>query len=73
MNISAVILESAIYIIVAFIAGYLLRGEELKKIKRLILIFYLIIGIAVYNVIYFIMLSAAVLIFAIIVLRYFEQ
>ena len=67
-----IIIESVIYIAVAITAGYLLRDGELKKIKRLILIFYLIIGIAVYNVLYFIILSAAVLIFAIIVLRYFE-
>ena len=67
-----IIIESFIYIAVAITAGYLLRDGELKKIKRLILVFYLIIGIAVYNVLYFIILSAAVLIFAIIVLRYFE-
>jgi hypothetical protein len=67
-----IIIESVIYIAVAITAGYLLRDGELKKIKRLILVFYLIIGIAVYNVLYFIILSAAVLIFAIIVLRYFE-
>ena len=67
-----IIIESVIYIAVAITAGYLLRDGELKKIKRLILVFYLIIGIAVYNVLYFIILSAAVLIFAIIILRYFE-
>ena len=67
-----IIIESVIYIAVALTAGYLLRDGELKKIKRLILVFYLIIGIAVYNVLYFIILSAVVLIFAIIVLRYFE-
>ena len=67
-----IIIESVIYIAVAITAGYVLRDGELKKIKRLILVFYLIIGIAVYNVLYFIILSAAVLIFAIIVLRYFE-
>ncbi len=67
-----IIIESVIYIAVALTAGYLLRDGELKKIKRLILVFYLIIGIAVYNVLYFIILSAAVLIFAIIILRYFE-
>ena len=67
-----IIIESFIYIAVAITAGYLLRDGELKKIKRLILVFYLIIGIAVYNVLYFIILSAVVLIFAIIVLRYFE-
>ncbi len=67
-----IIIESVIYIAVAITAGYLLRDGELKKIKRLILVFYLIIGIAVYNVLYFIILSAVVLIFAIIVLRYFE-
>ncbi len=72
ININIIVIESVIYIAVGIIAGYLLRGEELKKIKRLILIFYLIIGIAVYNVLYFIILSAVVLIFSIIILRYFE-
>jgi hypothetical protein len=72
INMDTIIIESVIYIAVALTAGYLLRDGELKKIKRLILVFYLIIGIAVYNVLYFIILSAAVLIFAIIVLRYFE-
>ena len=42
INIDAVIVESAIYIIVAFIAGFLLRDEELKKIKRVILILYIL-------------------------------
>ena len=72
INMDTIIIEYVIYIAVALTAGYLLRDGELKKIKRLILVFYLIIGIAVYNVLYFIILSAAVLIFAIIVLRYFE-
>ena len=72
INMDTIIIESVIYIAVAITAGYLLRDGELKKIKRLILVFYLIIGIAVYNVLYFIILSAVVLIFAIIVLRYFE-
>ena len=72
INMDTIIIESVIYIAVGITAGYLLRDGELKKIKRLILIFYLIIGIAVYNVLYFIILSAVVLIFSIIILRYFE-
>ena len=57
MDINIIIVESVIYIAVGIIVGYLLKNEELKKIKRVILIFYLIIGIAVYNVLYFIILS----------------
>ena len=68
-----IIIESVIYIAVAITAGYLLRDGELKKIKRLILVFYLIIGIAVYNVLYFIILSAGVLLVSIMVLKYFSE
>ena len=73
INIDVIIFESVIYIIVALIAGYLLRDEELKKIKRVILIFYLIIGIAIYNVLYFIILSAGVLAVSVFVLKYFSE
>ena len=73
MDINIIIIESVIYIAVGIIAGYLLKNEELKKIKRIILIFYLIIGIAVYNVLYFIILSAGVLLVSIMVLKYFSE
>ena len=73
MNINIIIIESVIYIAVGIIIGFLLRGEELKKIKRVILIFYLIIGIAVYNVLYFIIISAGVLLVSIMVLKYFSE
>ena len=72
IDFNIIIIESVIYIIVGIITGYLLRGEDLKKIKRVILIFYLIIGIAVYSLLYFIALSAAVLIIDIGVSQYFE-
>ena len=73
MDINIIIIESVIYIAVGIVAGYLLKNEELKKIKRVILIFYLIIGIAVYNVLYFIILSAGVLLVSIMVLKYFSE
>ncbi|MGC8555131.1 MAG: hypothetical protein ACP5NA_06565 [Candidatus Acidulodesulfobacterium sp.] len=73
ININAVIIESVIYIIVAFIAGFLLRDEELKKIKRVILILYLVVGIAVQSILYFIILSAGVLLTAVFVLKYFNE
>jgi hypothetical protein len=73
INIGTVIIESVIYIIVAFIAGFLLRDEELKKIKRVILILYLIVGIAVQSVPYFLILSAGVLLSAVLVLKYFNE
>jgi hypothetical protein len=73
MDINIIIVESVIYIAVGIIVGYLLKNEELKKIKRVILIFYLIIGIAVYNVLYFIILSAGVLLVSIMVLKYFSE
>ncbi len=73
INIDAVIIESVIYIIVAFIAGFLLRDEELKKIKRVILILYLVVGIAVQSVLYFLILSAGVLLSAVLVLKYFNE
>jgi hypothetical protein len=73
ININAVIIESVIYIIVAFIAGFLLRDEELKKIKRVILILYLVVGIAVQSVLYFLILSAGVLLSAVLVLKYFNE
>ena len=72
MNINIIIIESVIYIAVGIIIGFLLRGEELKKIKRVILIFYLIIGIAVYSILYFIILSATVLLVAAAVLKFYE-
>ena len=73
MDINIIIIESVIYIAVGIIIGFLLRSEELKKIKRVILIFYLIIGIAIYNVLYFIILSAGVLLVSIMVLKYFSE
>jgi hypothetical protein len=73
INIDAVIIESVIYIIVAFIAGFLLRDEELKKIKRVILILYLVVGIAVQSILYFVILSAGVLLAAVFVLKYFNE
>ena len=73
INIDAVIIESAIYIIVAFITGFLLRDEELKKIKRVILILYLVVGIAVQSVLYFLIISAGVLLSAVLVLKYFNE
>ena len=73
INFNIIIIESVIYIAVGIIAGYLLKNEELKKIKRVILIFYLIIGIAVYNVLYFIILSAGVLLVSIMALKYFSE
>ena len=73
ININAVIIESVIYIIVALIAGFLLRDEELKKIKRVILILYLVVGIAVQSILYFVILSAGVLLAAVFVLKYFNE
>jgi len=73
IDFNIIIIESVIYIIVGIITGYLLRGEDLKKIKRVILIFYLIIGIAVYSLLYFIALSATVLIVAVAVLKFYEN
>ncbi|MHB1698389.1 MAG: hypothetical protein ACYCSQ_09850 [bacterium] len=72
LNFTVIIVESIIYIIVGIIVGYLLKGEELKKIKRLILIFYLVIGIAVYSILYFIILSAVVLLAAAAALKFYE-
>ncbi len=71
-NINIIIIESIIYITVGIIAGYLLRDKEFKKIKRIILLFYLIIGIAVNSILYFIILSLAVLLTALLILRHFE-
>jgi hypothetical protein len=71
-NINIIIIESVIYIFVSIFIGIILRGEDLKKFKRLILLFYLIIGIAVYSVLYFIILSAVVIIFAIFILKILE-
>ena len=73
ININAVIIESVIYIIVALIAGFLLRDEELKKIKRVILILYLVVGIAVQSILYFVILAAGVLLAAVFVLKYFNE
>ncbi len=72
LNFTVIIVESIIYIIVGIIVGYLLKGEELKKIKRLIFIFYLVIGIAVYSILYFIILSAVVLLAAAAALKFYE-
>ncbi|MFW0883460.1 hypothetical protein ACMCNP_00105 [Candidatus Acidulodesulfobacterium sp. H_13] len=66
------IIESVIYIFVGIIISFLLRDKEFKKIKRLILLSYLIIGIAVYSILYFILLSAAVLLSAAAVLRFYD-
>ncbi|MCL4542922.1 MAG: hypothetical protein M1458_04150 [Deltaproteobacteria bacterium] len=71
-NFNTIIIESVIYIIVGILVGFLLRNEELKKIKRLILLFYLIIGIAVYSVLYFIILSAVTLLASVLILRFYE-
>jgi CHASE2 domain-containing sensor protein len=71
-NINIIIIESVIYIFVSVFIGIILRGEDLKKFKRLILLFYLIIGIAVYSVLYFVILSVAVIIFALFILKILE-
>ncbi len=71
-NINIIIIESVIYIFVSVFIGIILRGEDLKKFKRLILLSYLIIGIAVYSVLYFVILSAAVIIFALFILKILE-
>ena len=71
-KINIIIIESVIYIFVSVFIGIILRGEDLKKFKRLILLAYLIIGIAVYSVLYFVILSAAVIIFALFILKILE-
>ncbi|MHB1664547.1 MAG: hypothetical protein ACYCT7_04705 [bacterium] len=71
-NINIIIIESVIYIFVSIFIGIILRGEDLKKFKRLILLSYLVIGIAVYSVLYFVILSAAVIIFALFILKILE-
>ncbi len=72
INFNIIIIESVIYIIVSIFIGFLLRHEELKRIKRLILLFYLVIGIAVYSILYFIVLSAVILFAAVIILKFYE-
>lgn len=71
-NFNIIIIESVIYIIVSILIGFILRNEELKSIKRLILIFYLIIGIAVYSILYFIILSIAALSAAMLILKFYD-
>ncbi len=66
------IIESIIYIFVGIIISFLLRDKEFKKIKRLILLSYLIVGIAVYSILYFILLSAAVLLSAAAVVKFYD-
>ncbi len=71
-NINIIIIETVIYIFASIIIGIILKGEDLKKFKRLILLSYLIIGIVVYSVLYFIILSAAVIIFALFIVKILE-
>jgi hypothetical protein len=72
INFNIIIIESVIYIIVSIFIGFLLRHEDLKRIKRLILFFYLVIGIAVYSILYFIVLSAVILFAAVFILKFYE-
>ena len=72
VNFNIIIIESVIYIIVSIFIGFLLRHEDLKRIKRLILLFYLVIGIAVYSILYFIVLSAVILFAAVFILKFYE-
>ena len=72
INFNIIIIESVIYIIVSIFIGFLLRHEDLKRIKRLILLFYLVIGIAVYSILYFIVLSAVILFAAVFILKFYE-
>ena len=72
INFNILIIESIIYIVVSIIIGILLRDKDLKRVKRLILLFYLIIGIAIYSVLYFIILSVVVLLSVFIVLKVYE-
>ncbi len=72
-NVHAIIIDSVFYVITGIIVSFLLKDEELKKIKRIILIFYLIIGIAVYSILYFMILSAGVLLVSVMVLKYFSE
>ena len=70
INFNIIIIESVIYIIVSIFIGFLLRHEDLKRIKRLILLFYLVIGIAVYSILYFIVLSAVMLFVSVFILKH---
>ncbi len=72
VNFNIIIIESVIYIIVSIFIGFLLRHEDLKRIKRLILLFYLVIGIAVYSILYFIVLSAVMLFVSVFILKFYE-
>ncbi len=72
INFNIIIIESVIYIIVSIFIGFLLRHEDLKRIKRLILFFYLVIGIAVYSILYFIVLSAVMLFVSVFILKFYE-
>lgn len=72
INFNIIIIESVIYIVAAIIIGFLLRHEELKKIKRLILLFYLVIGIAVYSLLYFVILSAGILLVTVLIIKFYE-
>ncbi len=72
INFNIIIIESVIYIIVSIFIGFLLRHEDLKRIKRLILLFYLVIGIAVYSILYFIVLSAVMLFVSVFILKFYE-
>jgi hypothetical protein len=72
INFNIIIIESVIYIVVSIFIGFLLRHEDLKRIKRLILLFYLVIGIAVYSILYFIILSAVILFAAMFILKFYE-
>ncbi|RZD14651.1 MAG: hypothetical protein EVJ47_05655 [Candidatus Acidulodesulfobacterium ferriphilum] len=72
INFNIIIIESVIYIIVSIFIGFLLRHEDLKRIKRLILLFYLVIGIAVYSILYFIALSVVMLFVTVFILKFYE-
>ena len=72
INFNIIIIESAVYIIMSIFIGFLLRHEDLKRIKRLILFFYLVIVISVYSVLYFTILSAVILSVALFILKFYE-
>ncbi len=72
INFNIIIIESVIYIIVSIFIGFLLRHEDLKRVKRLILLFYLVIGIAVYSILYFIALSVVMLFVTVFILKFYE-
>lgn len=72
LNIENIIVETIVYIIVSLIVKILLNDEDLKNIRRMTLLGYLVFASLFVSLTIFIIVSLCVILFAIFMRKVFE-